>query len=80
MTSQVALDICSNVAGIGVLHLLSTLNSDLRSDVMRRVSEGERRGSGGRVHKLGIGKNLLAYAGGDCTESKALAIVGVGGD
>ena len=43
-TSLLALDLHPNVAGIGTLHLLSTLNSDLQSDVMRRVSESERKG------------------------------------
>ena len=48
-TSLLALDLLPNVAGIGTLHLLATLNSDLRSDVMQRVSKSERRGSGGWV-------------------------------
>ena len=33
-TSLLDLDLHPNVAGIGTLHLLSTLNSDLRSDMM----------------------------------------------
>ena len=49
IASRFALDIHPNVAGIGMLHLLATLYSDLRSDVMRRASEGKRKGSGGRV-------------------------------
>ena len=79
-TLLLTLGLRPNVAGIGTLHLLSTLNSDLRSDVTRRVSESEGRGRGGRVRKSGIENLLLVYAGGDCTESEGLAIVGVGGD
>ena len=58
IVSQLALNLRPNVAGIGTLHLLATLYSDPRSDVMRRVSESERRGSGGWVRKLGIEKSL----------------------
>ena len=57
-TLLLALDLHPNIAGIGMLHLLLTLNSDLRSDVMQRASEGEGRGSGGWVRKLGIEINL----------------------
>ena len=58
-TLRVTLDIHPNVAGIGTLHLLATLYSDLRSDVTRRASEGEREGSGGRVHNGGRQKGVL---------------------
>ena len=62
-TSLLALDLHPNVAGIGTLHLLLTLNSDLRSDVTRRASEGERRGSGGWVRLSGIENESCAWAG-----------------
>ena len=62
-TSLLTLDLCSNVAGIGMLHLLATLNSDLRSDVMRRASKGKGRGTGGQVRLLGVGNESCAWAG-----------------
>ena len=71
-TSLLTLDLRPNVAGIGTLHLLATLYSDLRSDVMRRVSEGERRGSGGWVRKSGVENESCAWA--ECTAVGAVGI------
>ena len=63
IASRFALDLRPNVAGIGMLHLLATLYSDLRSDVMQRASEGEGKGSGGWVHMSGIENESCAWAG-----------------
>ena len=53
IVSQFALNLGPNVARIGMLHLLLTLNSDLRSDAMQRASECKGRGRGGRVRNGG---------------------------
>ena len=73
------LDLHPNVAGIGTLHLLLTLNSDLRSDVTRRASESEGRGRGGRVRLSGVGNESCAWAGMYSSPS-GWHLGGVGGD